>query len=463
MTGPRSESASDESIPTLKDIEDAAAAFPKQRDERDRQVIVRTPTLYSRVLSDDVDMKLREEDRGIQIYVKHENMQVTAAYKERGALTKLLQLRGADGRARVKGVVAASAGNHAQGLAIHALRLGIPATIFMPEGTPTLKVARTKQHKATVKIEGANFDQCKEIALGYARENGLEFVDPFDDPAVIAGQGTVALEMLDDVLAGTDKRPLETLIVPIGGGGLISGMAIAAKARDPSITIIGVEAALFPTMYNMRHGLEDFPGGATIAEGIAVRHPGKLTGKIVNARNADGAYQYVDDILLVEEMWIEEAIGRLFELEKTVVEGAGAAGFAALLQYAKGPKFSHYFRKRKVGIVLTGGNIDTRLFSNILVRDLLIENRMARINVVLKDEPGQLLKVLEVLRDKRINVVDIAQERRFNRLLAKNVGAEIDCEADREEAFDEAVAALEKEGFEAERVLVTKDLRAQSR
>jgi threonine dehydratase len=436
--------SNDEDIPTCADVEAAAEAFLNEKDERGRSAIIRTPTLYSRVLSDHFDQQVPEKQRGIQIFVKHENMQVTAAYKERGALNKLLQLKKKFGKDRIKGVVAASAGNHAQGLACHARRHGIRAIIFMPKGTPTLKVSRTRQHGADVRMEGNTFDVCKGIAQEFAAREGLEFVHPFDDPAIVAGQGTVGLEMLQDA-----KQSLETLVVPIGGGGLISGVAIAAKAMHPGIKIIGVEARLFPTLYNARHGvLGEIKGGDTIAEGIAVKQPGKLTSRIVNATNADGSFEYVDDILLVDEELIEEAIGLLVELEKTVVEGAGAVGLAALLQYANDRTYGRYFQGKRVGIILSGGNIDTRLLSNILIRDLLIENRMARINIVLKDEPGQLLKVLEVLRDENINVVDIAQERLFNRLLAKNVGARIDCEAADPAAFDAAMRKLRSAGFD---------------
>lgn len=433
-------------IPTIEAVEAAATAFRGELDDRGGPAIVRTPTLYSRVLSDHFEMVLQERSPGndadpdIQIYVKHENMQVTASYKERGALNKLLSLK-AQG---VKGVVAASAGNHAQGVACHARRLGMQATIFMPPSTPTLKVSRTRQHGAEVRLDGVGFDECRQIAESYAKEEGFAFVHPFDDPAIIAGQGTVALEMLE-------REPdLQTLVVPIGGGGLISGMAIAAKARKPDIKVIGVEAELFPTLYNARHGIEtEIVGGDTIAEGIAVKNPGRLTHAIVNEPRSDGEGPYVDEILLVSETWIEEAIGRLIELEKTVVEGAGAAGLAALLQHADNPAVADYFRGRKVGIVLTGGNIDTRLLANILVRDLLIENRMARITIVLKDQPGELVKALQILGRENINIVDIGQDRLFHRLPAKNVAAQIDCEAADRDAFDRAIGKLEAAGFRA--------------
>lgn len=434
-------------IPSLDAVRNAAKAFVGQKDDRGGPAIVETPTLYSRVLSDHFERVLQERssvndtDPDIQIYVKHENMQVTAAYKERGALNKLLALKDSG----VKGVVAASAGNHAQGVACHARRLGLSATIFMPPSTPTLKVMRTRQHGAKVELEGEGFEECRQAAEAHARAAGLAFIDPFDDPEIIAGQGTVALEMLD-------REPgLQTLVVPIGGGGLISGMAIAAKAIKPDIKVIGVEAELFPTLYNARHGVTArIVGGDTIAEGIAVRRPGRFTNHIVNGTGPNGAGGLVDEILLVSEMWIEEAIGRLIELEKTVVEGAGAAGLAALLQHAHNPLVAEHFRGKKVGIVLTGGNIDTRLLANILVRDLLIENRMARISIVLKDQPRELMKALEILGGENINIVEIAQDRLFHRLPAKNVAAQIDCEAGDPGAFARAILKLEEAGFQAD-------------
>ena len=310
--------------------------------------IVRTPTLVSKTLSDMV---------GATVYLKFENLQFTAAYKERGALNTLLQLSDA---ARAKGVIAASAGNHAQGLAYHAHRLGIPATIVMPTNTPTVKVMQTEGHHATVILEGETFDAAYAHARLMEAEYGLTFVHPFDDPRVIAGQGTVAVEMLADVPA------IDTLIVPIGGGGLISGMATVARAADHAITVYGVEAELFPSMYN-RINSTDMPcAGDTLAEGIAVKEPGAITSRMVEI--------LVDDILLVSERALEEAVSLLLQIEKTVVEGAGAAGLAALLAYPE------KFRGKTVGIVLCGGNIDTRLLANVLLRDLARSGRLARLH-----------------------------------------------------------------------------------
>jgi threonine dehydratase len=443
-------------IPTLADVV-AAAERLAEPDDQGHAPIVRTPTLYSRGLSEyfqSVEPSLSKDERPIRIYVKHENMQATASYKERGALNKLLSLKETRGDS-LRRVYAASAGNHAQGVAFHAARLGLTATIYMPHGTPTLKVTRTEGHGADVRMEGASFDECNTIAKAVAAEDReAEFVPPFDDPAIIAGQGSVALEMLAETqgIAGG----IDTLVIPIGGGGLISGMAIAAKALKPDIRIVGVEAKLYPTLYNTRQPPEQrLPvEGDTIAEGIQVKQAGELTERIVNARDEDGRYRYVDDILLVDEDRMEAAIGQLVELEKTVVEGAGAAGLAALLQYRNDPVADRYFKGKNVGIILSGGNIDTRLLSNILVRDLLIGKRMARIVIVLKDRPGELVKALTVLSGHNINVIDVGQERQFTRVLAKNVAAQIDCEAADENDFDRAIQELDRLGFRPERIIV---------
>ncbi|HEX8485885.1 threonine ammonia-lyase, partial [Sphingomonas sp.] len=289
--------------------------------------VVRTPTLISRTLSDLT---------GATVYLKFENLQFTAAYKERGALNTLLQLEPA---AQAKGVIAASAGNHAQGLAYHGSRLGIPVTIVMPTFTPTVKVMQTQGHGATVILHGETFDAAYAHARELEGERGLTFVHPFDDARIIAGQGTVALEMLEDA------PEIDTLVVPIGGGGLISGMATVARAGDREINIVGVQAELFPSMYNVMRGTQLACGGDTLAEGIAVKEPGVITRGMIEA--------LVDDVVLVNERRLEEALSLLLQIEKTVVEGAGAAGLAALLA------FRDRFRGRTVGIVLCGGNIDT--------------------------------------------------------------------------------------------------------
>ena len=340
-------------------IDDVRAAHARIRD-----AIVRTPTLISRTLS---------EMTGATVYLKFENLQFTAAYKERGALNTLLQL---SDEARAKGVIAASAGNHAQGLAYHAKRLGIPATIVMPTNTPTVKVTQTEGHGAAVILHGDTFDAAYAHARVLEGERGFTFVHPFDDPRIIAGQGTTAIEMLEDVPG------IDMFITPIGGGGLISGMATVARAADHHIEVIGVEAELFPSMYNRINGTNMPCAGDTLAEGIAVKEPGGITSTMVAA--------LVDDIVLVSERSLEMAVSLLLQIEKTVVEGAGAAGLAALLQHPE------RFAGKTVGVVLCGGNIDTRLLANVLLRDLARSGRLARLRIRLQDQPGALFNVARI-------------------------------------------------------------------
>ncbi len=306
---------------------------------------------------------------GADVWLKFENLQFTAAYKERGALNKLLSLTPEE---RQRGVIAASAGNHAQGLAYGAKRLGIPATIVMPKFTPVVKVQQTEGHGANVVLFGEKFEEAAAHAHELAAKRGFVFVHPFDDPMVMAGQGTVGLEMLDDV------PDLETLVVPIGGGGLISGIATVAKARNPNIEVIGVQAELYPSMYAFLKGETSVCDGDTLAEGIAVKTPGKLTSQVVRA--------LVDDIVLVGERDLERGVAMLLNIEKTVVEGAGAAGLAALLAHPR------RFRGTKVGLVLCGGNIDTRLLANVLLRELARSGRLARLRIRLKDRPGPIVR-----------------------------------------------------------------------
>ena len=393
---------------SLADVHTAHARIADQ--------IVRTPTLVSKTLSDMV---------GATVYLKFENLQFTAAYKERGALNTLLQL---SDDARAKGVIAASAGNHAQGLAYHANRLGIPATIVMPTNTPTVKVMQTEGHKATVMLEGETFDAAYAHARLMEAEYGLTFVHPFDDPRVIAGQGTVAVEMLADVPG------IDTLIVPIGGGGLISGMATVARAADHAIAVYGVEAELFPSMYNRINGTDMPCAGDTLAEGIAVKEPGAITSRMVE--------QLVDDILLVSERALEESVSLLLQIEKTVVEGAGAAGLAALLAYPE------KFRGKTVGIVLCGGNIDTRLLANVLLRDLARSGRLARLRVRLKDQPGALFNVARIFDQQRVNIIEIYHQRIFTSLPAKGLVTDIECETRDRVHLDRLIAALRDGGYD---------------
>ena len=392
-------------------IDDVRAAHARVRD-----AIVRTPTLISRTLS---------EMTGATVYLKFENLQFTAAYKERGALNTLLQLSDA---ARAKGVIAASAGNHAQGLAYHANRLGIPSTIVMPRNTPTVKVTQTEGHGATVILEGDTFDAAYAHARILEGQRGFTFVHPFDDPRIIAGQGTVAIEMLEDVPG------IDTFVTPIGGGGLISGMATVARAADHPIEVIGVEAELFPSMYN-RINHTDMPcAGDTLAEGIAVKEPGAITSGMVA--------RLVDDIVLVSERSLEMAVSLLLQIEKTVVEGAGAAGLAALLQHPD------RFRGKTVGVVLCGGNIDTRLLANVLLRDLARSGRLARLRIRLQDQPGALFNVARIFDQQRVNIIEVYHQRVFTTLPAKGLITDIECEARDRAHLDRLIQALRDGGYE---------------
>ncbi len=396
-------------------IDDVRAAHARIRD-----AIVRTPTLISKTFS---------EMTGANVYLKFENLQFTAAYKERGALNTLLQL---SPEARAKGVIAASAGNHAQGLAYHANRLGIPATIVMPRTTPTVKVTQTEGHKANVVLEGETFDAAYAHARVLEAQCGYTFVHPFDDPRVIAGQGTAAVEMLEDVPS------LDTLLVPIGGGGLISGTGVVARAADHPIEIVGVEAELFPSMYNRIRGTNLPCAGDTLAEGIAVKEPGAITSAMVE--------ELVDDIVLVGERNLEEAVSLLLQIEKTVVEGAGAAGLAALMAYPE------RFRGKTVGIILCGGNIDTRLLANVLLRDLARSGRLARLRVRLQDQPGALFNVARIFDAQRVNIIEIYHQRIFTSLPAKGLVTDIECEARDRDHLNRLIAALRDGGYETSMV-----------
>ena len=392
-------------------IDDVRAAHARIRDS-----IVRTPTLVSRTLS---------HLTGATVYLKFENLQFTAAYKERGALNTLLLL---SDDAKARGVIAASAGNHAQGLAYHANRLGVPATIVMPTNTPTVKVVQTEGHGATVVLHGETFDAAYAHARELERERGYTFVHPFDDARVIAGQGTVAIEMLEDVPG------IDMLVVPIGGGGLISGMATVARAADHPIEIVGVQAELFPSMYNRLHGTALPCAGDTLAEGIAVKEPGGLTAQVVEA--------LVDDLVLVSERSLEESVSLLLQIEKTVVEGAGAAGLAALLSNPG------RFAGKTVGVVLCGGNIDTRLLANVLLRDLARSGRLARLRIRLRDQPGALYNVARIFDQERVNILELAHQRIFTNLPAKGLSLDVECETRDRAHLDRLLAALGVAGYE---------------
>ena len=378
--------------------------------------VVRTPCLLSKTLS---------QITGAEVWLKFENLQFTAAFKERGALNKLLTL---DADQRKRGVIAMSAGNHAQGIAYNAHRLGIPATIVMPKPTPMVKVQQTESHGATVILHGEKLEEAAAHAHELAEKRGLTFVHPFDDPHVIAGQGTIALEMLEDA------PQIDTMIVPIGGGGLISGMAVAAKSVNPQIEMVGVQAELYPSMYAKLKGETAACDGDSLAEGIAVKYPGELTFDIVKA--------LVDEVLLVGERDLEHAVAMLLSIEKTVVEGAGAAGLAALLSNPS------RFRGRKVGLVLCGGNIDTRLLANVLLRDLARDGRIARLRIRLKDRPGQLFGVARVFDQQQVNIIEIYHQRVFTNLPAKGLITDIECETRDRAHLERLIEALRAAGYE---------------
>lgn len=405
----------DQAPSELLSLTDVRAAHDRIRD-----AIIETPTLHSQTLS---------ALTGANIFLKFENLQFTAAYKERGALNALLQL---PEEARNRGVIAASAGNHAQGLSYHGTRLGVPVTIVMPKTTPTVKVMQTEAVGGKVVLEGEKFDDAYKHARLLEKELGLTFVHPFDDPKVAAGQGTVALEMLHAV------PEIDTLVVPIGGGGLLSGMGTAARGLRPDIELIGVQAELYPSMYALLNGLQLPCEGDTLAEGIAVKVPGEFTSKVIKG--------LVDDIVLVSEAQLETSVSLLLQIEKTVVEGAGAAGLAAVLAYPE------KFRGKNVGVVLCGGNIDTRLLANVLLRDLARSGRLARLRITLQDRPGALYKVMRLFNEHNVNIIEIYHQRIFTTLPAKGLITDIECEARDAEQLQGLVDGLKVAGYKVERV-----------
>ncbi|WP_339824071.1 threonine ammonia-lyase [uncultured Parasphingorhabdus sp.] len=397
------------------DFEDVKAAH-----DRIKGRVVHTPTLKSITLS---------ELSGAEVFLKFENLQFTAAYKERGALNALLLM---DESKRKAGVIAASAGNHAQGLAYNAKNLGIPATIVMPSTTPMVKVEQTRGHGAEIVIFGSNYDEAYAHAMLLSDQRGLTYIHAFDDPHVAAGQGTVAIEMLEAI------PDLDRLIIPIGGGGLFSGMATAASAINPDIKMTGVQAALYPSMYAKLNGKTLTAGGDTLAEGIAVRNPSEFTAGIIK--------KYVDEILLVSEAELEGAVSLLLQIEKTVVEGAGAAGLAALLSNKE------KFKGEKVGLVLCGGNIDTRLLANVLLRDLARSGRLARLRLHLRDQPGALYNVVKQFAEHEVNIIEVYHQRVFTNLPAKGLITDIECEAKDREQLEGLIADLNKSGYDVRQV-----------
>jgi threonine dehydratase len=390
------------------DAVDAAAATL-------RGSIIVTECSQSRTLSEICDCNL---------WLKFENLQFTATFKERGALNRLSALSAEE---RQRGVIAMSAGNHAQGVAYHARRLGIPATIVMPIGTPMVKVENTRRLGAEVIITGQTLEEAGKFVQEHGEAHGLTLIHPYDDPLIIAGQGTIAPEMLQAV------PQLETLVVPIGGGGLISGIAIAAKAINPNIRIVGVQAKLYPSMYNVIKGTDLPSRGDTLAEGIAVKAPGLMTQEIIR--------RLVDDIILVSDDDIERAVAMLISVEKTVAEGAGAAGLAAVLAEPE------RFKGTNVGLILTGGNIDTRLIASVLTRDLAREGRLTQLEIDIVDRPGQLALVCNLLAEAGANIIEVSHQRTFSDLPAKATLLQLVIETRDRSHRDDVLTLLAARGF----------------
>ena len=392
-----------------------SAADVRAAEARLAGAIEHTPCLPSRTLS---------QLTGAQVFLKFENLQFTASFKERGALNKLSPLGAAERR---RGVIAMSAGNHAQAVAYHAARLGIPALIVMPKGSPNTKVRNTQVHGAKVVLEGASLFEAGRHARELAAREDLVFVHPYEDPLVIAGQGTVGLEMLEAVPA------LDVLVVPVGGGGLIAGMAIAARALRPSIEIYGVETANYPSMHQRLHDLPVECGGDTIAEGIAVKDVGDSALRIIK--------ELVEEVLVVKEETIERAVAALIEIEKTVAEGAGAAALAALLENPA------RFAGKRVGLPISGGNIDARVLASVLMRGLVRDSRLVRLRVTMPDISGSLARVAGLIAEAGGNIVEVQHQRVFGTASVKSTEIEFLIET-RDRAHTEAlVKALETNGL----------------
>ena len=394
---------------TLKEIEQAAQTIQGH--------VIRTPFLHSRTLS---------EITGAEVWLKFENHQFTASFKERGAFNKLSSLTPEE---KKRGVIACSAGNHAQGVAYHARRLGIPATIVMPRYTPFVKVEQTRGHGADVILEGDNFDGAKDFALKAAVERGLTLVHPYNDEKIIAGQGTCGLEMM------RAQPDLDAIVVAIGGGGLIAGISTAAKAMKPSIDVFGVEVKRFPGMYHAVKGTTPEFAASTIAEGIAVKEPGTLTRPVIEKN--------VREIFLVDEGDIEEAIVMMLEIEKTVVEGAGAAPLAAVLRNRG------RFAGRRVGLVLGGGNIDPLMMAEIVQRGMVRTGRLSRVLVEIRDVPGSLARVAACVAEHNANIDEVRHQRAFAQLAVQNAELELVLKTRNREHVQEIVAALGECGFKA--------------
>ncbi len=396
---------------SFADIEAAAGRLAGQ--------VLDTPCVESKTLGQIV---------GARVFLKFENLQFTASFKERGALNKLATM--VESGQPIKGVIAASAGNHAQGVAHHAQRLGLRAVIVMPVATPTVKVERTRGFGAEVVLFGETFDEARNHALMLAEQEGLSFVHPFDDAAVIAGQGTIGVEML------RAQPELDTLVIAVGGGGLISGIATAVRELKPSVQIIGVQTSRFPAMVNAIKGTAHPQGASTIAEGIAVGQPGQLTRELIRQR--------VDDLVLVDEGDIEQAVLMLLEIEKTVVEGAGAAGLAALL------KHTERFAGKQVGLVLCGGNIDPLMLSALIERGMVRAGRLARIRVNARDTPGVLARITAVVAEAGANIDEVHHQRAFSSLSAQNVEVELVLQTRNAAHVQDVVQRLAAAGFDAQ-------------
>ncbi|MDP4824142.1 MAG: threonine ammonia-lyase [Aestuariivirgaceae bacterium] len=392
---------------TFKDIETAR--------EKLKGNAVRTPMLFSPKLS---------EITGAQIWVKFENMQVTNSFKDRGAFNKMSSLTEEE---RQRGVITMSAGNHAQAVAYHAKRLGIPAIIVMPETTPANKVERTRAHGAQVILSGEQLADSQGTAEALVKEKGYVLVHPYDDDKIIAGQGTVALEMLED------EPGLDVIVVPIGGGGIMSGISLAAKHIKPTIEMIGAEVKLYPSMYSALRGQPSKCGGSTLAEGIAVKN--------VTERTITICRQFVDDVRLVGESDIERAVMAYLTHQKTLAEGAGAAGLAAVMADPG------HFRGRKVGLVLCGGNIDPRILSSVITRELQREQRIVNLRILIDDRPGVLGKISTMLGTMGANILDVSHRRQFLDIPAKGAELEIMLETRDARHAEEIVSAIEAQGF----------------
>ena len=397
---------------TLDDIRTAAGRLQGE--------LIETPCMPSRTLS---------ALTGCEVFLKFENLQFTASFKERGALNKMVQLSSEE---RASGVLAVSAGNHAQGVAYHAQRMGIPATIVMPRFAPPVKVERTRGFGATIVLEGDTFDDARAHGLQLAVQRGLTVVHPFDDFAVMAGQGTIALEML------AQQPAIDTLVVAIGGGGLIAGVATVAKTLRPDIEVVGVQTERFPAAWNACHGQTREVAQVTIADGIAVRSPGALTAPLIAAR--------VDDVLLVGEDDIEQAILMLLEIEKTVVEGAGAVGLAALVRHAD------RFRGRKVGLILCGGNIEPLVLAEIIQRGMVKSGRLARLRFDVRDVPGALADLATLLGRLGANIDEVQHQRAFNSLSLERAQIDVVVQTRGVAHIEHILESMRAQGYRAERV-----------